>query len=646
MIVTLDMETYYDAQYSLKKLTTEEYIRDDRFSAHGVGVKIDDKPPVYWPQNQTDRVLQAIPWHKVFVLCHNTRFDGAILSWRYGIRPYFLLDTLSMARAVFPHESGSLANLSKICGLGEKGNELVNTMGIRDLTDAQQAALGEYCKNDVELTWKLFQVLKKNFPPSELKVIDQTLRMFTEPVLELDKTVLEGHLVKLQEKRTKILSGYNITDLRSGPKFAALLRNFGIDPPMKISAKTKKPAFAFAKTDEGMMELLEHENEEVQILAAARLGGNSSIEETRAKRFLGIASRGPLPVPLDYCGAKNTFRFGGAEKINLQNLSKTDPLEVDSGALRKSIVAPEGCVLAVADFNAIEARVLAYQAKQDDLLDQFQVGADIYCAFASRTYAKEVTKKENPKERAIGKASILGLGFGMGWKKAAAWFLSGPLKMPPIVFSKGDLDAMGGYLMKLDTNGVTKKLKGVELQAHCSATKHLVDSYRQTYTRIPKYWKTCNRMLDCMFRGVKHQFGVLSTDHEKMVLPNGLSIHYKGLRWEDKSEEDEEGFGSWWYVGRKGRQEVQQRIHGPKFAENGVQAIARILLTDAALKIGERYRVRLTVHDEIVCCMREEEAEEALKYMTEVMAAAPEWCKDLPLAASGGFARSYGEVEK
>ena len=645
MILTLDFETYYAKDYTLKKLTTEEYIRDERFAVHGVGMKVNDEASFYiW--TDIAGFLKSIDWSSAYVLCHNTRFDGAILSWRYGIRPKFLLDTMSMARAVFPHESSSLANLSKLCGLGEKGHDLESFMGKRDLTEEEQVRLGLYCMNDVDLTYKLFQHMKNKFQPSELKVIDQTLRMFTEPVLELDTKVLEGHLVKLQEKRTAVLSGYDITSLRSGPKFAALLRSLGVEPPMKISAKTKKPAFAFAKTDEGMTELLEHEDEEVQILAAARLGGNSSIEETRTKRFLGIASRGPLPAPLNYCGAKNTFRFGGAEKINLQNLSKVDPLKADSGALRKAIVAPDGCVLVVADFNAIEARVLALQAEQVDLLDQFQQGADIYCAFAARTYAREITKKENPKERAIGKASILGLGFGMGWKKAAGWFLSGPLGMPPIAFSKGDLDAMGGYLMKLDTNGVTKKLKGVELQAHCSATKHLVDSYRHMYTKIPDYWKTCNRMLDCMHRGVKRQFGVLSTDHERMILPNGLSIYYKGLCWEDKKEEDENGFGSWWYFGKKGRQEVKQRIHGPKFAENGVQAIARILMTDAMLKIGERFRVCLTVHDEIVCCVKEEEADEALKYMIEVMAVAPGWCKDLPLTGSGGVAKSYGEVEK
>lgn len=626
MILVLDFESFYDKDYTLKKLTTEEYIRDDRFKVHGVGIKINNEASFYiW--SEIPLFLKSIDWSKAFVVCHNTRFDAAILSWRYGIQPKFLLDTLSMARAVFPHESGSLANLSKLCGLGEKGHDLESFMGKRDLTEEEQVRLGIYCMNDVDLTYKLFEHMKNKFQPSELKVIDQTLRMFTEPVLELDTKVLYDHLQKVQAKQAKLLDGRDLTSLRSNPQFAKQLDAFGVEPPTKISAKTGKITFAFAKTDEGMLALLEHENEEVQLLAAARLGVKSSIEESRTKAFLGIASRGTFPVALNYCGAQNTFRFSSAEKLGVQNMPKKGPL-------RKSIVAPTGYTLVVGDFAQIEARQLAFEAGQDDLTEQFRAGVDIYCASASRTYAREITKENNPRERAVGKATILGMGFGMGWKKAAAWMISGPLGMPPIIFTIEDLRDMGGYLMDLDTKGITTKLTGIPLQAHCSATKHIVDSYREMYSKIPKYWQACERMLLGMHAGWKHQCGSVSTDKDAIILPNGLRLSYKGLH---KDEDD-----AWRFFGKRGE---KQYIYGARLAENCIQALARIVMTDAMLQIGSQYKVVMTVHDEIVCVVKNEEAEDALEFMIECMSVAPAWCAELPVAAEGDWNVSYGEAK-
>lgn len=227
MILTLDWETFYSKEYSLKKMTTEEYIRDSRFKVHGVGIKSGDQSSFYiW--SELKQFFATIDWSKAFVLCHNTRFDAAILNWKYGIRPHFLLDTLSLSRAAFPHESGSLANLSKLCGLGEKDHDLESFMGKRDLTEEEQVRLGAHCMNDVDLAYALFQKLKVGFLPSELRVIDQTLRMFTEPVLEIETKGLWDHLQKLQVKQAKLLDGRDLTSLRSNPQFAKLLEDLEI----------------------------------------------------------------------------------------------------------------------------------------------------------------------------------------------------------------------------------------------------------------------------------------------------------------------------------------------------------------------------------------------------------------------------------
>lgn len=624
MILTLDFETYYDRDYSLKKLTTEEYIRDkDWFKVHGVGLKVNGLPSSYiW--TEIHLALKVIDWSSAFVLCHNTRFDGAILSWRYGIRPKFLLDTLSMSRAVFPHESGSLANLSKLCGLGEKGHDLESFMGKRDLTEEEQVRLGLYCMNDVDLTYALFNHMKAKFQPSELKVIDQTLRMFTEPVLELDTKILYNHLQKIQARQEKLLAGRDLTSLRSNPQFAKQLKVLGVEPPTKLSARTKKVTYAFAKTDEGMLSLLEHENEEVQLLAAARLGVKSSIEETRTKAFLGIESRGPLPVPLNYFGAQNTGRFSGSDGLNVQNLPR-------GGELRKAIIAPEGHVLVVSDFSQIEARMIAWLAGQEELLEQFRAGDDVYCKFASKVYGRTITK-EDKKERFLGKVCILGLGYSLGWRKLAAIMAAGPMGQAPILFTAEDLNVMDGRMEKLDTAGITTKLTGQALAVHCSAAKHLVDTYRNSYDRIPNYWNICNRILSAMERGAKHQFGPVSTEKDKILLPNGLYLQYKGLH---RDEED-----SWRFFGKRGE---KQYTYGGKIAENITQALSRIVMTDAMLQIP--FKVVMSVHDELVYCVKEKEADDAAGVIESAMSRAPAWCAELPVECEIGISRSYGEAK-
>lgn len=383
-ILTLDFETAYGkhpsgVNYSLRSMTTERYIRHELFKIHGVGVKLNrgETEYVYKPRD-VGECLYSYDWSDTALLCHNTMFDGAILGWHFDIHPALLLDTLSMGRALFPHEKHSLEYLLERLGLPPKGKELALFSGKWDLNDEEQAVMGRYCMNDVDRTLDLLDVMKVDFPIEELKLIDITLRMFTNPQLELDKNVLTKHLAEVRQKRADLMDkvSHGVTSIRSNQQFAELLKAHGVEPPMKISKTTEKETYAFAKTDEGMQALLDHPKEEVRTLAEVRLGVKSSIEETRTEMFLGIAERGPLPIALNYCGAKNTTRWSGGDKQNLQNLPR-------GGALRHSIVAPEGYQLGVADLSAIEARMLAWLAGETELLDVFRSGECVYCSFAS-----------------------------------------------------------------------------------------------------------------------------------------------------------------------------------------------------------------------------------------------------------------------
>ncbi len=325
-LLTLDFETYYDQQYSLSKITTEEYIRSDLYETIGVAIHIDGGETIWYPQPEVENALKSIDWSDKLLVCQNTAFDGAILAWRYGIHPMALFDIMGMSRALYPHEkSHSLKSQAERHGVGVKGTEVVHALGKRyaDFSKEDLAKYGEYCINDVVLTRKLFDIyMGMGFSKQELKLIDLTLRMYIQPVLTLDGGMLVEHLRDTKERKESLIDTVKglipeseYTDdiksmLMSNAIFANALQALGVEPPMKISARTKKLAYAFAKTDEEFLGLEEHPDVRVQALVAARLGNKSTIEETRTERFLGMAGRGVFPVPLRYYGT-HTGRWSG-----------------------------------------------------------------------------------------------------------------------------------------------------------------------------------------------------------------------------------------------------------------------------------------------------------------------------------------------
>lgn len=439
-IITLDFETYYSREYSLTKMTTEEYIRHDLFEVIGVSVKVDDHP-VEWfsgTKESTHHFLKQFPWEESVALAHNTMFDGAILSWIFDIHPKILADTMSMARPLHGHEvGGSLKKLVLHYGVGEKGDEVIKAMGKRrvDFTPEELAAYGSYCCNDTELTYKLFHCMVNGFPKTELKLIDLTLKMFTEPVLQLDALLLEEHLHEVKTRKEELLARLLPTQpntpeereaalgtirdgLMSNPKFAEVLMSLGVEPPVKTSPRTGKEAYAFAKTDPGLLALQEHPSLEVQAVVSARLGVKSTIEETRTQRFLDIANRGALPIPLRYFAA-HTSRWGGTDQINLQNLPSRGE---NAGKLKSAILPPPGHVIIDSDSAQIEARILAWLSGQEDLVEAFRRREDVYSIMASAIYCKPVGEISK-QERFVGKTVILGcLGAdtkvltNVGWK--------------------------------------------------------------------------------------------------------------------------------------------------------------------------------------------------------------------------------------
>jgi DNA polymerase I-like protein with 3'-5' exonuclease and polymerase domains len=616
-LVTLDFETYYDVGFSLSGLTTEEYIKDERFQVIGVSIKIDQSEAKWYTGDQVKEALDDIDWKNSALLCHNTQFDGAILSFRYNIIPGLYLDTLCMARAIHGVDvGGSLAFLVEKYNLGRKGTEVVDAKGKRleDFTLQDLAQYGEYCKNDTELTHKLFQILAPDFPENEVKLIDLTLRMYTEPVLEVDDALLQDRLDDIQTEKSQLLQGLMKrlecdteecvrAKLASNKQFAELLIELGITPPTKISPTTDKETYALAKGDTGFLELTEHEDPFIQELCRVRLGTKSTIEESRIERFIGIGARnkGKLPIPLKYYGA-HTGRWAGSDKVNFQNLPARDKKKK---ALKNAVIAPEDHVVINSDSSQIEARVLVWLAGQDDVVEWYREGRDVYSEFASKVYGRPITKKDTT-ERAVGKTCILGLGYGTGWSK-----LQQTLKI-----------ATG---LNLD-------------ESEC---QRLVKVYREVNDKVIQLWKTCDEALRDMsaWPSGKEPYyldarNALLVTPKGIRLPNGLYIYYPGLTW-DISESK----SKYIYKSRRG----MISIWGGSVVENVIQALARIIVGEQMLEINKKYRPVLTVHDAVVCVVPETEVGEALSFITTTMSSPPLWATGLPVACEAHHGASYGD---
>jgi len=257
-IVTIDFETYYDTDYSLSKMTNEAYIRDPRFEVVGVSVKVNDHPSDWYSGADPGRFLRSLDYRDQAVLAHHTHFDGAILAWLYGIRPKLWLDTLSMARPLYGMTTSlSLGSLAKVLGVGTKGDEVIRAKGKRraDFAPDELARYGEYSCMDADLTFDIFQKLRKGFPLSELRVIDMVIRMYTEPSFGLDEYALQKHLADVRAAKQAFYDklGGEVKarkHLMSNEKFATVLRKLGVEPPTKTSKTTGKETYAFAKTDQ------------------------------------------------------------------------------------------------------------------------------------------------------------------------------------------------------------------------------------------------------------------------------------------------------------------------------------------------------------------------------------------------------------
>jgi DNA polymerase len=606
-IIALDFETFYGPEYTLSKMTTEDYVRDPRFDTILVSIKV-GKGYTKWFSGtikQTGEWLRQFNIQDNALLCHHTAFDGLILAHHYGIIPKLYLDTRLMGQALVKPWTGSasLKSCLEYVNTGYvKGTEVATMFGRprQSLSAAELQSYAKYCCNDTDGTYALFDHWKHDYPRDELAVIDLTLRMYLQPQFELDLELLAEHLQEVIAKKeaalARVAASVTPDQLSSNKQFAQVLLALGCDPPMKTSATTGEPTYAFAKTDSAWKDFVEEwaDDELVTAICSARTGIKSTLEETRTTRLLemGRVSK-VLRVPLLYYAA-HTGRYGGTEKINLQNLPQPHKSKI-----RFALRALAGSVVLGADLSQIEPRLGAWLAGETSLLTAFRDGIDVYSAFGTRLYGRAITRADK-RERFLAKTAVLGLQYGMGAVKYI-----------------GTCRAQEN--IKVDLGEATK----------------VVGVYRDTYQHIPNLWKALDRMLDIMAEpGGCAKMGPLTFRHQCVELPNGMFLHYPHL------EKTVEGYQ--YLFGRELRS-----IWGGKLMENIIQALANIVIKEKMLTIWRKLKLRpaLQVHDELDYIVPLDRVADVVAAIRAIMTAPPTWCADAPIDVEIHYGKNFGEVK-
>lgn len=666
--LTLDFETYYDKEISLKKLTTQAYVMHPQMEVLMVSAKFNDDPVQVIDGEQIPTFFATVDWSNTAVIAHNAVFDGSILYWRYGVRPAMLIDTMSMAQALgVPTLAGSASLATCIRLLQEagytvppKGTEVLDALGKRraDFTPQQWAAYREYCKNDTDITWFLFKVLRQYLTDEEMRFQDIILRCYTEPRLTVDIPTVEYELARCRaykaEQLADVCKMFNTTQedlaahLRSNDKFAEVLRGIGgiteeeletgktgaFIIPTKVSEKTGKTTWAFGKTDVAFKELCEHDDPRVQAVCQARLAAKSSIDETRCLKFLEYGSYGFLPMGYKIGGAHTGRMSGGsAGSCNMQNLP-SGRREGQSDLLRRSIIARGDDVIINYDASAIECRVLCFVANQTDVIGVFASGGDAYSYAASRQYGipyQEIVdgrKSSDPDTarkynamRQYGKLLVLSLGYGQG--------------------------AQGFQRYALLNAGLSITMD--------EATKS-VRSWRDANKFITSFWRMCDQALATMVAGGQMYFGgadgkMFFADGNRYLfgrkvagirMPNGLWLNYPNLRADFTNPRRPQYFYD--KCGYNGKP-LKTKVYSGLVAENVVQSLAFAIMKTQAVWIAQYYPIVMNTHDEWCIVVPRDQAEVAAEYMHRCMCTAPDYIQGIPLASEGGWAQSYGAVD-
>lgn len=690
--VFIDFETYYSSKdYTLTKMGPLEYIRDPRFHALMMGICVDDGPVHVFEHDDIPTALKALELCKKdrCVVGHNLNgFDALILSEIYGVRPAWMLDTMVMMRwtGLSRIMCESHAALTEFLGSGTKWEGTVLSDGKKrkgDFTFYEWERFKQYCADDVSQCRDNAFKLMPYITSDVVTFSTLTARMATEPMLLLDKHMLEQHLLELEaetetaRKNIYDLFKFNTAEeflkgIRSPITFPNMLRTLMVEPPMKFSAaktatyKAKLEAErdmlrsnqanlvrlaeldgilsdpdsyaqytpALSKNDLGFLDLRDHPDPKVSLLVNTRLEQNSSIVQSRTRQMLKFADGRPTPIFLSAYKA-HTSRYtagneGVSDKMNYQNFSKRDKKKA---VLRKAIKVPAGYKLVAVDASQIEARINAYISNEVELLEGFRRGEDVYSQLGEKIFNRPWTdirdgaKAGDPvssMQRFVSKTGILSCGYGVSHKKFSDTLLRAGVKM------HSDIDR------------------------HHELAKHAHEIYRLSNANIVRFWRRCQEVIEHMYIGGHGQFGGPNDDLftygtmpiagsrvavPSISIPTGYALRYPNLRVDYEEGKSKPQF---FYDRQKGRNKVKTRIYGAALVENCCQMLSFQLLSMQAIAMfNDGIPIITNNHDCWVSVVPEGRAQYTLERMIYHMTQVPDWMNGFPIAAEGDIADDF-----
>lgn len=616
--VVLDAETYFDQDYSLKKLSTYEYVMDDRFELLGWAIKPGNKPSYFV------RELPQFDWKNITVIMHHAPFDALVLAIHNKLYLPFIVDTLDLARHIEPRWSNKLADLCERHKFPTKGD----TKQFKGLNHAQfdetlWFKLVEYATNDADREYDLLQLLlpKLSNPKFELEIARYTRDLFIRPTLHLDTKRAAELKGKMQAEVQKVLKHINMTDTqaRSNKFFETQLRKAlgSEEPPMKSGKKGR--ILAIAKTDPGYAYLLNHPNDQARQLMEARVAVKSwPLHIKRIQRLQSIfeAAGKRMPIPLKYYGA-HTGRWAGDEGINPQNFTARGHSLANE--IRTLIEAPKGYMLIIADFSQIEARGVDWLAGQKDMVQAFAEGKQIYCEFAGKLIGHKVRKPKKTDDpevakwyghwRQMGKIGILGCGYGMGPDYC-------------MVFAKNTYKVNLTYPM----------------------AKRIITLYRKTHRMVVLLWEKVERAFrqatQYTSRAYELDFGLRffrEGNATVIQLPSTRKLYYAGARVEGTTRYPQLAMPN---PGKQGGKTIY--FWGGYLVENIIQALSRDILAEAVLNIEKLgVRIPLIVHDDMSVVVPEKEVETYQAQIEDIARTPPKWATGLPVDVECKVSKEY-----
>lgn len=411
--------------------------------------------------------------------------------------------------------------------------------------------------------------------------------------------------------------------------------------PMKVSEpKTKKNGYptlevACAKTDKEFTALADNDDPIISTVASARLSAASSISLTRCDRFLDLAKLGVFSVPINISGA-HTHRMSGADKLNVQNLP-TGRKAGQTNALRVAMEAPDGWVYVAGDASQIEARLNAYESQELAMIETFATGGDPYSVMAGNIYNRDPNeikmgnKTGDPvakEQRQLGKASVLGAGYRMGWQR----------------FKESARESYGLNLTE-------------------EMAQHTIQVYRKTNVHIVQMWKFLDHLLELLvephnqgaFGGKNNNLFYYDSDYKLfgkrtpgIRLPDGLWVIYPNLRFETVVDEYNGGYKLQPICDRfKGNHWETTMLHGGKILENITQALAFCVGKWQSNILAKHYPFVMNEHDAWVFMVPENEAEKATELLINTLKINPPWLDtQCVLNCEAGYHKSYGSIKK